>query len=65
MLDSDSLDQYAGVIVFVGAIGHPDTFKAHGQVSIGEAAERMTVPLERSVSLTTIQRLLTDIRQYD
>ena len=40
-----SLDQYAGVIVLGGALGHPDTFKAHGQVPLGEAAERMTVPV--------------------
>lgn len=65
MRNSGSLYQYAGVIVFGGALGHPDTFKAHGQVPLGEAVERMTVPPDRSESLTTIQRLLTDIRQYD
>jgi uncharacterized SAM-binding protein YcdF (DUF218 family) len=36
---------YAGVIVLGGATGSPGIFKAHGQVPLGEAAERMTVPI--------------------
>jgi uncharacterized SAM-binding protein YcdF (DUF218 family) len=41
----DSINRHAGVIVLGGAIGHPDSYKAHGQVPLGEAAERMTVPV--------------------
>jgi len=37
--------QQVGVIVLGGAVGHPDSFEAHGQVPLGEAAERMTVPV--------------------
>ena len=36
---------YAGVIVLGGATGRPDIFKAHGQVPLGDAAERMTLPI--------------------
>jgi uncharacterized SAM-binding protein YcdF (DUF218 family) len=38
-------DQYAGVIVLGGATGDPGVFKAHGQVPLGSAAERMTAPI--------------------
>jgi len=38
-------DPYAGVIVLGGATGGPAIYKAHGQVPLGEAAERMTVPI--------------------
>jgi len=40
-----SSDQYAGVIVLGGATGSPGIHKAHGQVPLGDAAERMTVPV--------------------
>jgi uncharacterized SAM-binding protein YcdF (DUF218 family) len=40
-----SSDQYAGVIVLGGATGSPGIYKAHGQVPLGDAAERMTVPI--------------------
>jgi uncharacterized SAM-binding protein YcdF (DUF218 family) len=36
---------YVGVIVLGGATGSPGIFKAHGQVPLGEAAERMTLPI--------------------
>ena len=36
---------YAGVIVLGGATGRPGIFKAHGQVPLGDAAERMTLPI--------------------
>ena len=36
---------YAGVIVLGGATGSPSIFKAHGQVPLGDAAERMTLPI--------------------
>ena len=36
---------YAGVIVLGGATGSPGIYKAHGQVPLGEAAERMTLPI--------------------
>jgi len=38
-------DQYAGVIVLGGATGHPGIYKAHGQVPLGDAAERLAVPI--------------------
>jgi uncharacterized SAM-binding protein YcdF (DUF218 family) len=40
-----SSEQYAGVIVLGGATGSPSIYKAHGQVPLGDAAERMTVPI--------------------
>ena len=36
---------YAGVIVLGGATGGPAIYKAHAQVPLGEAAERMTEPV--------------------
>lgn len=36
---------YAGMIVLGGAMGSPGIFKAHGQVPLGDAAERMTLPI--------------------
>jgi uncharacterized SAM-binding protein YcdF (DUF218 family) len=38
-------DQYLGVIVLGGATGNPGIYKVHGQVPLGDAAERMTVPI--------------------
>ena len=40
-----SSEQYAGVIVLGGATGSPAIYKAHGQVPLGDAAERMTLPI--------------------
>lgn len=42
---AEIMDRHAGFIVLGGAVGHPDSFVAHGQVPLGEAAERMTVPV--------------------
>jgi uncharacterized SAM-binding protein YcdF (DUF218 family) len=39
------IDQHVGIIVLGGAVGDPDSFVSHGQVPLGEAAERMTVPV--------------------
>ncbi len=39
------IDTHVGMIVLGGATGRPEVFKAHGQVPLGEAAERMTVPV--------------------
>jgi uncharacterized SAM-binding protein YcdF (DUF218 family) len=36
---------YAGVIVLGGATGGAGIYKAHGQVPLGDAAERMTLPI--------------------
>jgi uncharacterized SAM-binding protein YcdF (DUF218 family) len=36
---------YLGVIVLGGATGSPGIFKSHGQVPLGDAAERMTLPI--------------------
>ena len=41
----DALHQVKGIIVLGGGLQHPDSFLAHGQVPLGEASERMTVPL--------------------
>jgi uncharacterized SAM-binding protein YcdF (DUF218 family) len=38
-------DQFSGVIVLGGATGSPGISKAHGQVPLGDAAERMTEPI--------------------
>ena len=38
-------DQYAGVIVLGGATGSSGIYKAHAQVPLGDAAERMTAPI--------------------
>jgi uncharacterized SAM-binding protein YcdF (DUF218 family) len=40
-----SSEQYVGVIVLGGATDSPSIYKAHGQVPLGDAAERMTVPI--------------------
>jgi uncharacterized SAM-binding protein YcdF (DUF218 family) len=37
--------RHAGIIVLGGATGHSDLFLAHGQVPMGEAAERMSAPV--------------------
>jgi len=42
---SQEIDRHAGVIVLGGAIEHPAIFEAHAQVPLGQAAERMTVPV--------------------
>ena len=42
---AESINRHAGIIVLGGATNHPDSFVAHGQVPLGEAAERMTVPV--------------------
>jgi uncharacterized SAM-binding protein YcdF (DUF218 family) len=40
-----SNDQYEGVILMGGATGSPGIYMAHGQVPLGDAAERMTMPI--------------------
>ncbi len=42
---AEGINQHIGIIVLGGAVGHPDSFSTHSQVPLGEAAERMTVPL--------------------
>lgn len=42
---AQAIERHVGVIVLGGALQHPDSFAAHGQVPLGEAAERMTVPM--------------------
>lgn len=42
---AEAIEGRAGIIVLGGATGHPDSFVAHGQVPLGDAAERMTVPV--------------------
>ena len=42
---AESINRHVGIIVLGGATNHPDSFVAHGQVPLGEAAGRMTVPV--------------------
>lgn len=42
---AEAVGRHAGVIVLGGATEHPDIYQAHGQVPLGSAAERMTVPV--------------------
>ena len=42
---AEVIDRHVGIIVLGGAVGHPDSYVVHGQVPLGEAAERMTVPV--------------------
>jgi uncharacterized SAM-binding protein YcdF (DUF218 family) len=42
---AESIEHHVGIIVLGGALEHPDSFIAHGQVPLGAAAERMTVPM--------------------
>jgi uncharacterized SAM-binding protein YcdF (DUF218 family) len=42
---AEAVARHVGMIVLGGAAGHPDVFLAHGQVPLGEAAERMSVPV--------------------
>lgn len=42
---AEDIKRHVGLIVLGGAFGHPVSFVAHGQVPLGEAAERMTVPV--------------------
>jgi uncharacterized SAM-binding protein YcdF (DUF218 family) len=39
------IGRHAGVIVLGGATQHPGIYQAHGQVPLGEAAERMSTPV--------------------
>jgi len=45
MQASENIDSHVGLIVLGGATGHSDIYQAHGQVPLGDAAERMTVPV--------------------
>jgi len=42
---AEVVEQQVGMIVLGGATGHPGIYQAHGQVPLGEAAERMSVPV--------------------
>jgi uncharacterized SAM-binding protein YcdF (DUF218 family) len=42
---AEAVSRHVGMIVLGGAAGHPGVFLAHGQVPLGEAAERMSVPV--------------------
>lgn len=42
---AQEVSRHAGMIVLGGAIQHPSVFLAHGQVPLGEAAERMSAPV--------------------
>jgi uncharacterized SAM-binding protein YcdF (DUF218 family) len=43
--NAQSVDKHVGMIVLGGAIGRPEVYKAHGQVPLGDAAERMVEPV--------------------
>ena len=40
-----AVDRHKGLIVLGGALEHPRIYKAHEQVPLGQAAERMSVPV--------------------
>jgi uncharacterized SAM-binding protein YcdF (DUF218 family) len=42
---ADAVGRHVGVIVLGGATEHPGIYQAHGQVPLGEAAERMSAPV--------------------
>ena len=42
---AQEVGRHVGMIVLSGAIQHPGVFLAHGQVPLGEAAERMSAPV--------------------
>jgi uncharacterized SAM-binding protein YcdF (DUF218 family) len=42
---AEAIERHVGIVVLGGAVGHPDSFVAYGQVPLGDAAERMTVPV--------------------
>lgn len=42
---AEAVGRHVGVIVLGGATEHSDIYQAHGQVPLGSAAERMTVPV--------------------
>jgi uncharacterized SAM-binding protein YcdF (DUF218 family) len=42
---AEAVGRHVGVIVLGGATEHPGIHQAHGQVPLGEAAERMSVPV--------------------
>jgi uncharacterized SAM-binding protein YcdF (DUF218 family) len=42
----EAVGRHVGAIVLGGALEHPDIYLAHGQVPLGQAAERMSVPVE-------------------
>jgi uncharacterized SAM-binding protein YcdF (DUF218 family) len=42
---AEAVGRHVGVIVLSGATEHPDIYQAHGQVPLGGAVERMTVPV--------------------
>jgi uncharacterized SAM-binding protein YcdF (DUF218 family) len=42
---ADAVGRHVGLIVLGGATGHPNVFLAHGQVPLGDAAERMSLPV--------------------
>lgn len=39
------VDEHVGMIVLGGAIGRPEVYQARGQVPLGEAAERISLPV--------------------
>lgn len=42
---AEAISRHVGLIVLGGATGHPNVFLAHGQVPLGDAAERMSAPV--------------------
>ncbi|WP_143473804.1 YdcF family protein [Limnohabitans sp. G3-2] len=43
--DPEAVGRHVGVIVLGGATQHPGSYQAHAQVPLGEAAERMSLPV--------------------
>lgn len=42
---AEAVHTHVGVVVLGGALEHPGSYATHGQVPLGDAAERMTVPV--------------------
>lgn len=55
----DAVRQHAGLIVLGGALEHPASWAAHGQVPLGTSAERMTVATGLMHQHANLQLLFT------
>jgi uncharacterized SAM-binding protein YcdF (DUF218 family) len=54
---ADAVERHVGVIVLGGATEHPGIYQAHGQVPLGEAAERMSAPVGLLRQYPKLQRV--------
>lgn len=59
--NAQDLDKHVSIIVLGGAIGRPEVYKAHGQVPLGDAAERMVEPMTIMRNHAKLQLLFTGV----